>query len=75
MTASIQVGSRVYLKIAVAGEPGVVSSFDRRGRALVDWIDMPELGRLTHHELDTLIVDASFTVRQLDLYEFADRVA
>lgn len=44
--------------------------FDKNGRALVDWsADMPEIGRLTAHDLDTLVVDESFTVRQLDLFE------
>jgi hypothetical protein len=75
MSASINLGDRVYLKIAVAGEPGYVSGFDHRGRALVDWsADMPEIGRLTAHDLDTLIIDEGFTVRQLDLFE-SDEVA
>ena len=40
--------------------------FDKNGRALVDWsADMPEIGRWTAHDLDTLIVDEAFTVRQL----------
>jgi len=68
--ASIILGSRVYLRLAVCGEPGCVMDFDKNGRALVDWsADMPEIGRLTAHDLDTLVVDESFTVRQLDLFE------
>lgn len=64
--ASINRGARVYLKIAVCGEPGCIMGFDRRGRALVDWsADMPEINRLTAHDLDSLIVDEAFTVRQL----------
>jgi hypothetical protein len=32
-------------------------------------VDLPELGRWTSHSLDTLIVDESFSVRQLDLFD------
>ena len=69
MSASIIQGSRVYLKNAVAGEPGVVHEIDRKGRAKVEWIDLPELGRWTIHALDTLVIDEAFTIRQLDLFE------
>ena len=49
--------------------------FDRRGRALVDWsADMPEIGRLTAHDPDTLIVDEAFRVRQLG-FEFESAAA
>lgn len=65
----------MYLKLCVAGEPGCVVGFDRRGRALVDWsLDMPEIGRCTAHALDTLVVDEAFTVSQLDL-DFNDIAA
>ena len=74
MTASIQIGERVYLKLCVAGEPGCVMGFDRDGRALIEWPDMLEIGRLTAHAVDTLIVDEAFTVRQFDLFDF-DAVA
>ena len=37
MERIIQLGSRVYLKNAIAGEPGCVVGFDRRGYALVEW--------------------------------------
>lgn len=66
--ASIVVGSRVYLRGCIAGEPGYVAEFDRRGWAGIDWLDMLEAGR-TFHRLDNLIVDEAFTVRQLDLFE------
>jgi hypothetical protein len=76
MDARIQLGTRVYLKLCIAGEPGMVAGFDRQGRALVDWsADMPEVGRWTAHSLDSLIVDETFTVRQLDLFQFAERAA
>jgi hypothetical protein len=65
--ASIQIGSRVYIKIAIAGDPGVVMKFDHYGRALVDWPDMQEIGRWTAHDTESLVVDEAFTVTQLDL--------
>jgi hypothetical protein len=70
MDARINLGDRVYLKIAIAGDPGCVVAFDRKGRALVDWsFDMPELNRWTAHDPSSLVVDESFTVRQLDLFD------
>ena len=70
MDARINLGDRVYLKIAIAGDPGCVVAFDRKGRALVDWsFDMPELNRWTSHDPSSLVVDESFTVRQLDLFD------
>lgn len=72
--ASINLGSRVYLRFAVAGEPGCVCAFDKKNRACVEWIDLPEVGR-TWHDLDNLIVDEAFTVRQLDLFEFEELAA
>jgi hypothetical protein len=64
----IRTGTRVYLKNAICGYPGFVASFDRQGRALVDWSeDIPEISRLTAHDLESLVVDEGFTVRQLGL--------
>jgi hypothetical protein len=58
----------VYLRGAICGQPGCVTSFDRGGKALVDWsADMPEIGRLTAHVPDTLVLDEAFTVKQLGL--------
>jgi hypothetical protein len=75
MDARIQNGARVYLRNCICGEPGMVSGFDRAGRALVFWPDMPEFHRWTAHSLDSLIVDETFTVRQLDLFQFAQVAA
>jgi hypothetical protein len=62
-------GSRVYLRDAICGEPGMVMDFDHKGRALVDWsADMPEIGRWTAHDLNSLILDEAFRVAQLDFY-------
>jgi hypothetical protein len=67
MDARINLGSRVYIRIAVAGVPGVVSGF-KGGKVLVDWsADMPEIGRWTAHDPESLIVDEAFTVKQLGL--------
>jgi hypothetical protein len=68
MTASIQVGTRVYLRNAVCGFPGCVVGWDRKGYALVYWDDL-DLGRNTAHAVDTLVVDEAFCVRQLDLFD------
>ena len=73
MAITVKLGSRVYMRNAVCGEPGIVKGFDRFGRAMVDWIDIPELGRLTAHDLETLIVDQQFKCKQFCI-EF-DRVA
>ena len=75
MSASILQGSRVYLKNAVAGEPGVVHEIDRRGYASVEWVDVPEIGRWLRHHVDTLVVDEAFTVRQLDLFSLDEELA
>lgn len=74
MQLAIQLGSRVYLRNAIAGEPGVVHGFDRAGRAIVEWVDMPELGRWTHHALDSLTVAESYRAHQLGL-EFEEQAA
>ena len=65
--SQIGIGSRVYLKNAICGEPGCVTGVTRGGKALVEWIDMPEIGRETEHRLDSLVLDEGFTVRQLDI--------
>ncbi len=64
--STIRVGSRVYLKNAVCGEPGCVVGFDR-GKAIVHWPDLPELGRDTRHSPDSLVIDTAFVVEQLSL--------
>jgi hypothetical protein len=70
MAQALQIGARIYLRNCVAGEPGCLVAFDKQGRALVDWsADMPEINRLTAHDLNTLIVDEAFCVRQLDLFD------
>ena len=69
-STNIGIGSRVYMQICIAGEPGCVMAFDKKGRALVDWsFDMPELNRWTAHDPSGLILDESFSVRQLDLFD------
>jgi hypothetical protein len=73
VTTPIQLGSRVYLRNAIAGEPGVVRRIDGRA-ALVEWVDMPEIGRPTRHALDSLVIDTAFRVRQLG-FEFGEEAA
>lgn len=60
----IRVGSRVYLKTCIAGEPGCVVEIDRHGRANVQWSDIPDMG-WTAHNPDSLVVDESFRTTQL----------
>ena len=64
--SKIQIGTRVYLKFAIAGDPGCVVGFDARGRALVEWYDL-DLGHRTAHDPANLVVDEAFQVRQLGL--------
>ena len=64
MDARINLGDRVYLKIAIAGDPGCVVAFDRKGKAVVEWYDL-DLGHPTHHNPDMLIIDEGFCVSQL----------
>ena len=65
---TIRIGSRVYLRNCVAGEPGCVVGIDsRRGKAEVYWPDLPELGRNTFHFIDSLEVDTGFVVSQIAL--------
>jgi hypothetical protein len=63
VSTELQVGDRVYLRICVAGDPGCIVAFDRRGRAVVTWFDL-DLGRNTTHDLDMLMLDESFTASQ-----------
>lgn len=70
MSASIQVGDRVYLANAVAGEPGVVVVISGE-KAEVHWPDLPELARNTKHRLNTLILDEGFMARSKLDYETA----
>ena len=68
--ASIILGSRIYLRGCIAGEPGIVVGFNKRGWSEIYWPDLyADMGRHTFHDPDTLIVDESFTVRQLDLFD------
>ena len=63
---TIQIGSRVYLRNAIAGEPGCVRRIEGN-YAHIEWIDIPEIGRLMKHRLDSLMVDELFHVEQLRL--------
>ena len=63
MADTFQIGSKVYLRNCIAGDPGVVREISQ-GVAKVDWPDMPEVGR-TKHKLDSLIVDESFVLKDL----------
>lgn len=74
MSASIKLGDRVYMKLAIAGDPGCVIGFDSKGKAVVEWYDL-DLGHPTKHDLDMLVLDEGFTVRQLDLFQFDDVAA
>jgi hypothetical protein len=72
MDASIKLGSRIYLRNAICGEPGCVVGWDKKGYAEVFWPDLySDMKRHTFHHPDTLIIDEAFTIRQLDLFEIA----
>jgi hypothetical protein len=72
MEGNLQIGARVYLRNCIAGEPGCIVGFDRKGRAEIFWPDLyAEMGHNTHHHVGTLQVDEAFQVRQLDLFERA----
>ena len=64
--SSIRLGSRVYLRLCIAGDPGCVVGFTRSGKAKVEWFDL-DLGHTTEHDPSTLIVDEAFHVEQLGL--------
>lgn len=75
MTQEIKLGSRVYLRICIAGDPGCVVGFDRKGRVIVQWYDL-DLGRNTTHDIDMLILDESFTVSQREFsFDFEAQAA
>ena len=60
----IRLGSRVFLRNCVAGEPGIVHDIDRAGYARVEWCDLPEVARWMRHHIDSLVVDTSFEYLQ-----------
>ena len=63
MADALQIGSKVYLRNCIAGDPGIVREISH-GMAKVDWPDMPEVGR-TKHRLDALVEDESFVLKDL----------
>ncbi len=70
-----RLGVRVYLRWCIAGEPGVIVGYDRKGYAQIHWPDLyAEMGKNTFHSLDTLIVDESFRVSQLG-FDFEEMAA
>lgn len=71
-TSTIRIGSRVYLRNCVAGEPGCVIAFER-GKAVVTWPDMADQ-RDTRHDPQTLEIDTGFQVSQLGL-DFGEMAA
>ena len=74
-SSKIRLGSRVYLRTAIAGDPGCVVGFTRSGKALVDWsLDMPEIDHPTEHDPINLIVDEAFQIKQLG-FEFEEIAA
>jgi hypothetical protein len=76
VSAEFQIGDRVYLRICVAGDPGCIVGWNKRGRAIVEWYDLPELGRNTVHDKDMLILDESFTVSQREFsFDFGEMAA
>lgn len=58
-TFALQLGSKVYVRGAVAGEPGVVVRLED-GAAIVEWADLPHGAHLTAHLVDELVPDESF---------------
>ena len=66
MERNIQLGSRVYLRNAICGEPGCVMRFTPSGKAVVSWPDLQEVGE-TKHDPSALVLDEGFTVRQIEL--------
>ena len=63
MADTLQIGSKVYLRNCIAGDPGIVREISQ-GVVKVEWPDMPEVG-LTKHKLDSLIGDEGFSTQQL----------
>lgn len=73
MAQEIKLGSRVYLKFCIAGDPGCVVGFDRKGKAIVEWVDL-DLGKNTSHHLENLVLDEAFQVTQKE-FDFIGLVA
>lgn len=73
MLSTIRVGSRVYLKNAVAGMSGCVIAF-REEQAIVFWPeDISCSERSSTHPIDSLIVDETYNSEHmvLDFGEYA----
>ena len=73
MSAGINLGSRVYCKFAIAGEPGIVMGFTKRGKAQVEWVDL-DIGRWTEHDPENLVIDEAFVVSQ-KVFDFEAQAA
>jgi len=69
MDARIEIGARVFLRNAVAGEPGVIVKL-YGDRALVEWPDL-NLGRPTKHSIDSLVLAEAYNEAQRIDYEGA----
>jgi len=66
-TVMLQLGSKVYIANAVAGEPGVIRDL-RDGRATVEWTEPAYFSR---HAVGELVPDESFLSGWPDLGERA----
>jgi len=66
-TVMLQLGSKVYIANAVAGEPGVIRDL-REGRATVEWAEPAHFSR---HAVEELVPDESFLSGWLGLDERA----
>lgn len=58
-TFALQLGSKVYVKEAVAGDPGVIVRMED-GAAIVEWADLAHGAHLTAHPVAELVPDESF---------------
>lgn len=58
-TVPLQIGSKVFVREAVAGEPGVIVHLQGE-YALVEWADMPDGAHVSVHLVDDLVPDESF---------------
>lgn len=56
---SLQLGSKVYVREAVAGEPGVIVCLQSES-ALVEWSDLPSGAAVSVHPIGELVPDESF---------------
>lgn len=59
MVAELQIGSKVYIREAVGGEPGVIVHLQGES-ALVEWADMPDGAHISVHPVGELVPDESF---------------